>query len=118
MGPLVWTETAGEAGMHRSTALALHQGVEPPRRDPARQKIQDSDCFAGKLPLQVGRDLLVAAYPHCVNWLGERALAGLALLSSVVGMEWPGEYSLFTNAKIDFLDFPDGGAADHLTFGV
>ena len=37
-----------------------------------------------------------------VDWLGERALAGLALLSTIVGMEWPGEYSLFTNAKIDF----------------
>ena len=115
---LVWTETGAEAGKHRSMALALHRRVEPPRRDPARQKIQDSDRVAGKLPLQVGSDLLVAAYPHGINWLGERALAGLALLSSVVGMEWPGEYSLFTNARIDFRDSPDNCAADHLTFRV
>jgi hypothetical protein len=45
-----------------------------------------------------------------VDWLGERALAGLALLSTIVGMEWPGEYSLS--------DTPDGGAPDHLAFRV
>jgi NADP-dependent 3-hydroxy acid dehydrogenase YdfG len=33
-------------------------------------------------------------------------------------MEWPGEYSLFTNARIDLSDVADGGAADHLTFRV
>jgi NADP-dependent 3-hydroxy acid dehydrogenase YdfG len=48
----------------------------------------------------------------------ERAVAGLALLSTIVGMEWPGEYSLFANAKIDLSDVPDGGAADHLAFRV
>ena len=53
-----------------------------------------------------------------VDWLGERALAGLALLSTIVGMEWRGEYSLFTNAEIDLSDTPDGGAPDHLAFRV
>lgn len=33
-------------------------------------------------------------------------------------LEWPGEYSLFTNAKIDLSDTPDGGALDHLAFRV
>jgi len=113
---LVWRQTVSEAAKHRSTALASHQRVEPPRRDPVRRKIQGGDGFAGKLPLRVGGDLLAHAYPRCVDWLGERAVAGLALLSTIVGMEWPGEYSLFTNATIDFSDIPDGGAPDHLAF--
>jgi len=68
--------------------------------------------------LRVGGDRLTHAYPRCVDWLGERAVAGLALLSTIVGMEWPGEYSLFTHAKIDLSDIPDGGAPDHLAFRV
>lgn len=115
---LVWADPARKAREHRSMALALHQRVEPPRRDPVRRGIQDGDGVEGKLPLRVGRDLLVAAYPRCVDWLGERALAGLALLSSVVGMEWPGEYSLFTNARIDFHEIPDGGGANDVKYKV
>lgn len=115
---LVWRETVSDAGKHRSTALTSQQRVEPPRRDPVRRRIHDGDGVAGKLPLRVGGDRLARAYPCCVNWLGERALAGLALLSTIVGMEWPGEYSLFTNARIDLSDVPDGGAPDHLTFRV
>jgi acyl dehydratase len=114
---LVWRETASEAGKRRSTALASHQRLEPPRRDPARPKIQGGDGVAGKLPLRVGGDRLTHAYPRCVDWLGERAVAGFALLSTIVGMEWPGEFSLFTNATIDF-DVADGGAPDHLAFRV
>jgi hypothetical protein len=107
---LVWCETVNEAGKHRSAALASQLRVEPPRRDPVRRKIEDGDGVAGKLPLQVGGDRLTHAPPRCVDWLGERALAGLALLSTIVGMEWPGEYSLS--------DTPDGGAPDHLAFRV
>ena len=115
---LVWREAANEAGKHRSPALTSHQRLEPPRRDPVMRKIRDGDGVAGKLPLRVGGDRLAHAYPCCASWLGERALAGLALLSTIVGMEWPGEYSLFTNARIDLSDIPDGGAQDHLTFRV
>jgi hypothetical protein len=115
---LVWRETVNEAAKHRSAALASQLRVEPPRRDPVRRKIADGDGAAGKLPLQVGGDRLTHAPPRCVDWLGERALAGLALLSTIVGMEWPGEYSLFTNAEIDLSDTPDGGAPDHLAFRV
>jgi len=115
---LVWREAVSEAGKHRPTELASHQRLEPPRRDPVRRTIHDGDGVAGKLPLRVGGDRLARAYPCCVNWLGERTLAGLALLSTIVGMEWPGEYSLFTNARIDLSDVPDGGAPDHLAFRV
>jgi hypothetical protein len=114
----VWRETVNEAGKRRSAALASQLRVEPPRRDPVRRKIQDGDGVAGKLPLRVGDDRPTHAYPRCVDWLGERAVAGLALLSTIVGMEWPGEYSLFTHAKIDLSDVPDGGAPDHLAFRV
>jgi hypothetical protein len=107
---LVWCETVNEAGKHRSAALASQLRVEPPRRDPVRRKIEDGDGVAGKLPLQVGGDRLTHAPPRCVDWLGERALAGVALLSTILGMEWPGEYSLS--------DTPDGGAPDHLAFRV
>jgi acyl dehydratase/NAD(P)-dependent dehydrogenase (short-subunit alcohol dehydrogenase family) len=117
---LVWAETeAGvEEGEPRSTALAPYQRVEPPRREPARRKIEDGEDVSGKLPLQIGGDRLAHAYPHGVEWLGERALASLALLSTIVGMEWPGEYSLLTNAKIDFRSGVDDNLPDHLTFKV
>lgn len=115
---LVWRETVSEAGKRRSAALAPGQRVEPPRRDPVRRKIKGGNGAAGKLPLRVGGDRLAHAFPRSVEWLGERAVAGLALLSTIVGMEWPGEYSLFTNAKIDLFDVPDGRAADHLAFRV
>ena len=44
-----------------------------------------------------------------VDWLGERALAGLSLLSTILGMEWPGIFAL---------RYSDGGAPDHLAFRV
>jgi acyl dehydratase len=91
---LVWRETVNEAGKHRSAALASQLRVEPPRRDPVRRKIEDGDGVAGKLPLQVGGDRLTHAPPRCVDWLGERALAGLSLLSTILGMEWPGIFAL------------------------
>ncbi len=115
---LVWAETIDEPGDQRSTALASHQRVEPHRRDPSRRRIEEGDGISSRLPLQVGGERLARAYPRCVDWLGERALAGLALLSTIVGMEWPGEYSLFTNAKIDFRRVADGNATDDLAFRV
>jgi len=114
---LVWAEGI-EPGEQRSTALASHQRIEPHRRDPARRRVEEGDGVSGRLPLEVGGDRLARAYPRCVDWLGERALAGLALLSTIVGMEWPGEYSLFTNAKIDFRRVAVGDATDHLAFRV
>ena len=92
--------------------------IEPHRRDAARRKVEEGDGISGGLPLEVGGDRLARTYPHCVDWLGERKLAGLALLSTIVGMEWPGEYSLFTNAKIDFRRVAAGDATDHLAFRV
>jgi len=111
---LTWNQAAGR----KSPALRLQDRVAPPRRDPVTRTMQDAEGLTGKLPLRADAGLLNAAYPRCVDWLGERALAGVALLSSVVGMEWPGEYSLFTNAKIDFRDLPGNAAADDLTFRV
>jgi acyl dehydratase len=85
---LVWAEATDEPGEQRSTALASHQLIEPHRRDPARRGVEEGDGISGSLLLEVGGDRLARAYPRCIDWLGERALAGLALLSTIVGMEW------------------------------
>jgi acyl dehydratase len=91
---LVWRETASEAGKHPSAALASQQRVEPRRRDAVRRRIQDGDGVAGKLPLQIGGDRLAHAYPRCVDWLGERTVAGLALLNQLTSLGKRVELSL------------------------
>lgn len=87
--------------------------LEGPEREapafghPREHSIQDGEGLAGTLPLAVDAAQLHSRYPHVVAWLGERRTAGIALLSTVIGMEWPGLHSLFTEARIVLVPFAE-----------
>jgi acyl dehydratase/NADP-dependent 3-hydroxy acid dehydrogenase YdfG len=101
---LVKITLAGDAGAETAfepgEPLRGPERMAPPFASPRERHIEDGEGFAGALPLAVDAALLNARYPHLVAWLGERRTAGLALLSTVVGMEWPGAHSLFTEARV------------------
>ena len=96
---LIWA--APSQTTRQSCRLDPSDRQAPPKRAPAKRAMTDGEGLSGHLPLRVDADLLNFVYPATIEWLGERAVAGIALLSTVVGMEWPGEHSLFTNARID-----------------
>ncbi len=96
---LTWA--APSQGTGQSCRLEPSDRQAPPKRAPATRGVTDGEGLGGHLPLRVDADLLNLAYPATIDLLGERAVAGIALLSTVVGMEWPGEHSLFTNARIN-----------------
>lgn len=78
----------------------------PQQRRPVERRLSDGNGLEVTLPFSVGADAMVASYPGLVRWFGEKRLASLALLSTVVGMEWPGLHSLFVETKIQFVDLP------------
>ena len=78
----------------------------PPRRRPVERRFADGDGLELTLPFSVGAEAMSASYPGLVRWFSEKRLASLVLLSSVVGMEWPGLHSLFIETKIQFVEFP------------
>jgi acyl dehydratase len=110
---LVWAEPSQRT--RQICRLEPSDRRAPPKRAPATRSVTDGERLSGHLPLNVDADLLNFAYPATIELLGERAVAGIALLSTVVGMEWPGEHSLFTNARIDLDAAP---AISNLAFKV
>jgi NAD(P)-dependent dehydrogenase (short-subunit alcohol dehydrogenase family) len=71
-------------------------------RQPLDRRIDEAGPHSGTLALAVPRDRLERLLPGCAARLGGRTLAGLALLSTIVGMEWPGRLSLLSGFDVDF----------------
>jgi acyl dehydratase len=94
----------GEVDPAVSAALPSHARQMPRKRAAVDRSMQDGDGLVLELPLAVDAGALAASFPGAIGWLGERRVATIALLSTVVGMEWPGLRSLFTEAKIHLLD--------------
>jgi hypothetical protein len=76
----------------------------PARRSPAQRSMADGEGLVLTRPFSVDAAVMSDIYPSLINWIGESRVAAIALLSSVVGMEWPGARSLFTEAKIKIVD--------------
>jgi short chain dehydrogenase len=83
------------------SALAPEAQAAPARRSPVLRDIGLGIGLHFSLPLAVDAVTMAAAYPSLITWFGQKRVAALVLLSTAVGMEWPGENSLFTSAKID-----------------
>jgi acyl dehydratase len=88
-----------------SAVLPASARQAPSRRAPTDRSMADGMGLTLELPLAVDAAALADTYPGLINWLGERRVAGMALLSTVVGMEWPGLRSLFTEAAIRLTPF-------------
>lgn len=110
-------EGTGAAAFDPGAPLNGPEQLAPPKRGPCERGIQEGAGLAGALPLAVDAALLRSRYPHLVAWLGERRVAGLALLSTVIGMEWPGTHSLFTEARIALVPL-SGQQSRDVTFRV
>lgn len=72
----------------------------PPVPEEAKTRSPGEPFPAGSLGIRVDAERLSEAYPSLVRTLGERMVASIALLSTIVGMHWPGERSLFVEAKV------------------
>lgn len=92
--------SAEEAPLEPGEPLAGAERLAPPVRAARERSIEEGGNLSGALPLAVDAAVMRARYPHVVAWLGESRTAGIALLSTIVGMEWPGVHSLFTEARL------------------
>ncbi|MDP1604088.1 MAG: SDR family NAD(P)-dependent oxidoreductase, partial [Legionella sp.] len=80
--------------------LAPESRCAPLRRAPVERVLESGAGLKIDLPLAVDAGALNAAFPTVIEWFGERRVAGLALLSTAVGMEWPGALSLLADVKL------------------
>lgn len=71
----------------------------------------------GDMKLQADVSLMQRQLPRLVDLLGSRAVAGLSLLSTIVGMECPGERSLLTEYRARLRSRSDG-AHDSIHYRV
>ncbi|MBM4202692.1 MAG: SDR family NAD(P)-dependent oxidoreductase [Gammaproteobacteria bacterium] len=84
------------------SALLVGLGrTTPPSREAPLRNI-NQPLPPDSMPLRVDAEALNTAFPALSAVWGEQLLASITLLSTIVGMEWPGLNSLFVEAKIDF----------------
>ncbi len=75
-----------------------------PTAPPASARVRDLESLPnarGQVPMPAAAPL-AAAFPRLADAVGEAALCGLACLSTLVGMECPGLWSVFAELAVDF----------------
>jgi acyl dehydratase len=114
---IVWGSADASSHISHHASLPTENRQAPAKRHPADRSMRDGEGLTLSMPLAVDAKAMIEAYPGLVQWLGEKPVAGIALLSTIVGMEWPGLRSLFVEAKIQ-LHAPLPSEADTITTRV
>lgn len=83
--------------------------------EPARPDLEHEALGEGRItPREGGQAGVLARYPLTCAWLGASRVEALALTSTVVGMVWPGDRSIFSELTVQVCqpaDEPPGLAA-------
>jgi len=105
-----------DRGEMESHQLTPPQDQAPIRRDPQRNTLTENANVTGSLDLAVGLARAQDLFPRVVEWLGAANASGIALVSTIVGMEWPGKNSLLSGVKIRFRE--DVNFAGRIAYNV
>ncbi len=79
------------------------------------RRIDEAGPIEGRMSLACDMDP-TTLFPRTCAWLGRRSVVGLARVSTIIGMEWPGLYSVLSEFSVQF-ESAGRGFAD-LTFKV
>ena len=79
--------------------------------NPDQRSILEEFNRSGEISLDLSPDLLIGLFPNCVDWWGLRVTAAACVISTVVGMKWPGLDSLLTEVLLRFEEKRSDGNA-------
>jgi acyl dehydratase len=80
---------------------------------PKSLKFEDAVVAEGNVPLTLATALAAELFPNVVRWLPPEQIAALVATSRIIGMECPGEHSIFTGVELQFEE-----NLEHLDLGV